>query len=887
MSLFFRAATRTDRHAPETRPRSPDGIASATAAPFGVGRLTRQFAAKFLVVCLTLTLAQLALEYQNVKRLLLDQVAQRATSVASSFSMHSEMDSRFTLGDAENLTVWNVRYMPEVLGIYLIDAQGRVVSAAERNGGSDEAAMLRDPSIRAAIARSFNEDESFGIDLTNRDRAVWAQVAPLRKIGVAVLVAIDLAPARTEIEKTLVQSMGRRLGVLLILIATLFVLMRGWVLHPISLLARSIARASTGGGFEPPAGMPKNEIGALSRLFGDVFGKLESSFEENERLAQVANGTHAGVLIADSQGRIVWANAGFTKMTGYERADVEGRTPDEIFREHNQSIGAVNILGQSLRFGLGCNVEVLNQTRDSGAYWGAIEVRPIRNDAGEIKNFIVVENDISHVKEAEKALRKSQRQLENHVAELQKTQAELEEERAKLDRAAGDLAAARDAAERANRAKSEFLATMSHEIRTPMNGVIGLAEILLDEELTPNQKSNVAMIKQSGENLLTILNDILDLSKLEASRLELDHIAQSPRELVTSVVELMRAKADEKKIALNCAVSDSVPADIICDPTRLRQILFNLVGNAIKFTQEGSVDVSVEAKAVETKAGAAVGACELVFTVRDTGIGIPEKELSRLFNRFAQATTATARTYGGTGLGLAICRELATLMKGTIEVTSEVGVGTSFCLRIPVASAHPAAEMPVIEARATETSAPVKPAPVVEAPAPAPSPRKESPNALDILLAEDQPVNQKLMSAVMERLGHRLTIAGNGVEAVRWMRKARFDLILMDIQMPELDGILTTKVIRSSDKAWRNIPIVALTAHAMDSHRQTYLAAGMNGFVSKPFRMEVLIGEMARVMNEAAVETVRPVVDAKAERPSTSASDALSGALDDLDRLTG
>ncbi|HEX7775219.1 MAG TPA: histidine kinase dimerization/phospho-acceptor domain-containing protein, partial [Parvibaculum sp.] len=614
-----------------------------SASPFRTGRLSRDFATKFLLLSLLLMLAQLALEYQNVKRLLLDQVEQRSAAVADSFSMGSEMDPRFSLKDAEQHASWEVRHVPELLGVYFVDPDARVVARAERGNGSDEAAILADPSIRAALARSFDEDSSYGVDMTDRDRPVWAYVAPLPDNGVATLVVIDLGHIRAEIEKTLVWSMARRICMSLILLTMIFVLMRGWVLAPIARLSHAIASANRSGRFEAPGRMPENEIGELSQLFGDVFGNLEKSVVENRQLAQVANGTHAGVLIADGKGRIVWANAGFTHMTGYERGDVEGRTSEEILRGRPHPIGAVHILGQSLRFGLGCNVETLNHTHDGRPFWSAIEVRPIQNDDGEIETFIVVETDITHVKDAEKALKKSQRQLQEHISELQKTQAELEEERAKLDRAAIDLAAAKEAAERANRAKSEFLATMSHEIRTPMNGVIGLAEILLDDGLTSEQQSRVAMIKQSGENLLTILNDILDLSKLEAGRLELEQTVQSPRALAASVIDLMSAKAAEKNLALHCIVADDVPQEVVCDPTRLRQILFNLVGNAIKFTSEGSVELAVTAAHGAT-------ASDLIFTVRDTGIGIPEKAIPRLFNRFTQATTATASTYGGTGL---------------------------------------------------------------------------------------------------------------------------------------------------------------------------------------------------------------------------------------------
>lgn len=882
MSLFFRAKERGAKPDPETRPFSRSGAGrlplGRRPAKFHLSGLSRDFAVKFVAVCAILTAAQLGLEYQDVKRLLLEQVAQRAESVAGNFTILGEMDRGFALTQAKHLAEWKIRRLKDIRGIYLVDPQSHIVATAERGDGVDEADILRDASVRAALARSFDDGASHGVDLTSHDLPVWIHIAALPSLGLSTLVVVDLAAVRSEIQYTLIVSTARRIGVMLVLLITIFVMVRGWVLRPISRLARAIRRSSDDGHFVPPAGMPKNEIGALSELFTNVFNKLDQSFEENERLAQVANGTHAGVLIADSSGRIVWANAGFTQKTGFARSEIEGMTPEEILAR-GYPIGAIGILSQSLRFGLGCNVEALNHTRDGHPYWASIEVRPIRNRDNEIKNFIVVETDITGAKNAERALKNSQRQIEERVQELQATQSKLEDERAKLDATARELAAAKEAAERANRAKSEFLTTMSHEIRTPMNGVIGLAEVLLQDELTPTQRGRAEIIKESGESLLTIINDILDLSKLEAGRLELDAIAVSPREVAASVIDLMRARADEKGLALACAVAGDVPAEILCDETRLRQVLLNLVGNAIKFTQTGSVDLSV------AMTPAATGATpSIAFTVRDTGVGISEAALPKLFNRFAQASSSTSRTYGGTGLGLAISRELATLMKGTLDVASTFGVGTSFTLRIP-------AERPETTAMAAAPAIAPKPAPT---PAPAQSAAPEAPrhaaqDGLKVLLAEDQPVNQKLMCAVMERLGHRLTIANNGVEAVRAVRAERFDLILMDIQMPELDGILTTKVIRSADEPWRDMPIIALTAHAMESHRQAYLAAGMDGFVSKPFRMDVLVGEMARVLNRNSAD-IAP--DAKPETAAPKAAEparkeaALSSMLDDLESLT-
>ncbi|HEY4344112.1 MAG TPA: ATP-binding protein [Parvibaculum sp.] len=848
---------------------------------FRLSRLSRDFALKFIVVCAVLTAAQLGFEYQNVKSLLLDQVAQRAESVGNSFTVLGEMDHDFSLDDAKHLAERRVWHLKDVRGVYFIDPQSRIVSSAIRDGSTEETGILRNPAIRAALARSFDEGEAYGVDLTDHDLPVWVQIAAVPSLGISTLVVVDLATIRSEIVDTLIASTAWRIGVMIVLLIALFIMIRGMVIRPVSLLTRAVRKSSESGEFDAPAGMPENEIGALSKLFGNVFNKLDQTSEENERLAQVANGTHAGVLIADALGRIVWANAGFTQKTGYARSEIVGRTPAEILVADAHGIGAVSILAQSLRFGLGCNVEALNHTRDGLPYWASVEVRPIRNNGNEIKNFIVVETDITHIKNAERALKASQSQTEERVQELQATQRKLEDERVKLDQTARELAAAKEVAEKANRAKSEFLTTMSHEIRTPMNGVIGLAEILLQDELTPTQRGRAEIIKESGESLLTIINDILDLSKLEAGRLELEAVAVSPREVALSVIDLMRPRAEEKSLALDLTVEDNVLQDILCDETRLRQVLLNLVGNAIKFTQKGSVslDVTMTPPAEDAAPG-------IAFTVRDTGVGIPEDVLPRLFNRFAQATAATSRTYGGTGLGLAISRELATLMKGTLDVASTFGAGTSFTLRIPaLPSEAPAAIAPKPARPVISTSKPVTALVINE------TPRPLAENALNILLAEDQPVNQKLMCAVMERLGHRLTIANNGVEAVRAVRQDRYDLILMDIQMPELDGILTTKVIRSSDEEWRDMPIIALTAHAMESHRQTYLAAGMDGFVSKPFRMEVLVGEIARVLGDApkreeAKEELQAPAPQAAQAKTANNESALAAMLDDLESLT-
>lgn len=853
---------------------------------FQLPQLSRTFAVKFLSVCIVLTIVQCALEYQNIHRLLIEQVDQRAQAIASNFTLLNKIGRHFSTEEANRLADWNVRNLDDVESIYLVDARLNILAHAahsDETKKSQTLPLLTDPVIRQALEQSFADRQSHEVDLATGKIPLHALIVPLPSLDASMIVTINLVAMRNDITATVLSSTMRRIGVMLILLIITFILIHRSVLAPLSLLSRAVKSSRASGRYVPPVTMPRDEIGALADVIGEVFQELKQSVEENEHLAQVANGTHAGVLIADASGRIVWANVGFTQQTGFPRSEIEGRTPADI-ANNGHIIGAVDVLNKALRFGLGCNIETLNHTRNGQPYWAAIEVRPIRTELDQIKNFIVVETDITPFKNAEKALQVSQSQIEDRVAELQETYKILEAERSKLDHTARELAVAKDAAEQANRAKSDFLATMSHEIRTPMNGVIGLADILLQSEMTPRQREQTMLIKESGENLLTIINGILDHSKLEAGRLELDSSACAPRDIASSVLDLMQSPASKKGLSLTSEIADDVPAAFLCDGKRLRQILLNFIGNAVKFTSTGSVELRIFLNASDDTAKS-----RIVFAVRDTGIGIPESVLPKLFNRYTQAHASTATTHGGTGLGLAISRELATLMNGSIDVVSAPGIGTTFSLILPLDPVETIANPMPTSSPLSVNGAPLKDQTPQTPTTTAPDATKKK---LRVLLAEDQPVNQKLMRAVMEQLEHDLTIANNGVEAVKAMRQSTFDLILMDIQMPELDGILTTKVIRSADASWSRIPIIALTAHAMESHRKTYMSAGMDGFVSKPFRMDVLVGEIARVLNETQQNEInqpaQPDNDTTAApKPvETDAKEAaLTDMLDDLESL--
>ncbi len=515
--------------------------------------------------------------------------------------------------------------------------------------------------------------------------------------------------------------------------------------------------------------------------------RTEDTLKQSElRLRTVVSNVPVILFALDRQGLFTFCEGKGLNAAGLKPGALVGRSVYDLDR---------NLSGLSDQIGKALAGETVTMTREvRGAVYEGQAV-PMRDDRGEVTGLIGIAMDITERKRAEEETQR-----------------------------------AREAAEAASQAKSEFLANMSHEIRTPMNGILGMTELALETHLTAEQREYLDMVKISAESLLTIINDILDFSKIEAGKLELDHEFFDLRCFLDSVLKPLTLRARQKGLDLSSAIDPQVPEKVLGDSGRLRQVLMNLVGNAIKFTERGSVSVNVKLESLDLHTAG------LRLEVKDTGIGIPRAKQEVIFDAFAQADGSTTRRYGGTGLGLTITRKIVEMMGGQISVESKPGQGATFTVTLPFSLAAKAEPLQPEEA-------PAAAAQPSEAEAGTTESRAGSP--LRILVAEDNPANQKLVLYLLQKLGYAVEVASDGKEALATLEKAgleSFGLVLMDVQLPEMNGFEATAAIRQMEKrSGRRLPVVALTAHALKGDMERCLEAGMDGYVSKPIRREELI----------------------------------------------
>ncbi len=432
------------------------------------------------------------------------------------------------------------------------------------------------------------------------------------------------------------------------------------------------------------------------------------------------------------------------------------------------------------------------------------------------------------------AREEAERLLEAKSRELFTLNRILEAEARRLDAAVAErtleLESALANAEAGTRAKAQFLANMSHEIRTPLNGVLGMAQSLLQDQLTPPQREKVSIIVESGQSLTTLLNDVLDLSKIEAGKLEIAPVAGDLLHLVRRTRQLFESRAEEKNIAIRVMHDQAMQTRLLYDPVRVRQCLDNLLSNAIKFTPRGSIDIIVSTSLQDSDA------TRVEIEVRDTGIGMSEETRARLFHAFTQADAETTRRFGGSGLGLAISRHLARLMGGDVSVRSAEGRGSSFTLTFMAQRTREEDALPH-----TITQAPVTQANLLR--------------GVRALLVDDNAINRQVIKLFLGPQGLTIVEAANGQEALDKLASEPFEIVLLDVHMPVMDGREAIRRIRASAEAWQNVPVIALTADAMSGDRERFLALGMDDYVSKPVDQRELISKIARFVLEPRATT--------------------------------
>ncbi|MCW3077834.1 MAG: luxQ 1 [Bacteroidetes bacterium] len=537
-----------------------------------------------------------------------------------------------------------------------------------------------------------------------------------------------------------------------------------------------------------------DENGDLVKITGTAQDVTEAKQSEDriKQLSLIASESTNGILILNRDGKVEWVNDGFTRLSGYTLKDLAGTTSELLRNGEDTGHKPGSVPYETLmREKKPVIYEAENYTKDGRKYWAQTTLSPLLDEHGEIYKIIAIDSDISRLKQTEE-----------------------------------ELIAAKEKAEQSRKVKEEFLANMSHEIRTPMNGIIGFARLLEDSPLTPAQKEYLGAIKTSGSNLLVIINEILDFSKLEAGKIVFEEVKIDLLQCVDSVIQMLQTKILKNKVILSQKMDPRIPQILLGDQVRLSQVLINLISNAIKFTEKGTIKVITQLLEEDEDCA------EIEFRVQDTGIGIPAEKLDLIFESFSQASSNTTRKYGGTGLGLTITKKLVELQNGTIKVESEVNKGSTFIFTLRFKK-HKNSECEDDNCQNSDKQ---------ESESESTKTELKSLSEIKILLVEDNTLNQLLATKVLQTWNTTPDIASNGKIAIEKLKDNSYDLVLMDIQMPEMDGYETTRYIRSNIST--KLPIIAMTANAMVGEKEKCLEAGLNDCISKPFDLDDLYAKI-------------------------------------------
>lgn len=509
--------------------------------------------------------------------------------------------------------------------------------------------------------------------------------------------------------------------------------------------------------------------------------RLAAVEKEVEKLMWAVSKTDNSLVIATEEGKIEWVNEGFERLTGYTLAEVTGSFGDNVVKntlsglnpKSEHFIEMMNTL-KSVSY------ESKNYSKSGKEYWVLTTLTPIIDKEGTIKKIIAVDSEITARKEAEKRMMEAQEE-----------------------------------ALRLAKIKEEFLANMSHEIRTPMNAIMGMSQLLSETELNEKQQKYLTSIQFASDNLLALINDVLDLAKIEAEKITFEKIPFSIKELIEKLVDIMRPKIDEKKLIVQINIDEKFPELVIGDPYRLNQVIMNLVSNSVKFTKKGGITIEAIFEK-ETPAEVTVR-----YRVTDTGIGIAKENITKIFEHFTQAESEITRKYGGTGLGLTIAKKLVENQGGIIDVESELGKGTTFSFTLNFEKALLGQKNYLDKKNVKDL---------------------KSISGKIVLLVEDNDLNTMVATEFLEKSGLIVAHAANGIIAVNMAQEKKYDFILMDLQMPEMDGYSAAKKIKAnSSSANAATPIIAMTAHAMQGEKEKCINAGMTDYISKPLQKDKLI----------------------------------------------